>query len=154
MKRIISCIVLFALALSLAACGGSPKAAEPVDLNGLYESFGQYLPEMFLPEGDMRVNYLGIEEGDCAQIITAVSADGLAADEVWLIQAKDEAALSRLKELAENRMAIKADETVDYNPEQYKIVQKGVILTSGNYLALLVSPQVDEMQKAFNAAMQ
>lgn len=154
MKKITVIVLSALLLVSLAACGAPKQAEKDVDLQALYQSFEDMLPNMFLPEGDMRLNYMGIEEADCRKVITAVSEDGLAADEVWLIQAKDADALARLKALAENRLAMKADETVDYNPEQYKVVEKGVVLTSGNYLALLVSPQVEAMKAAFEDAMK
>lgn len=154
MKRSIAIVLTLLLLLGLAACGSSKPQEKQADLEALYKTYSAQLPEMFLPEGDMRLNYMGIEESDCLQVITAVSADGLAADEVWLIQAKDADALNRLKELADIRMAAKADETIDYNPEQYKIVEKGVILTEGNYLALLVCPQVDSMKAAFEEAVK
>lgn len=153
MKKGIAGILVIAMLLTLAACGGK-EAAEPVDLTALYGTWEELLPEMFLPEGEMRLNYLGIDEGDCLQVLTAVSADGLAADEVWLIQAKDAAALKRLTEAAENRLAAKAEETVDYNPAQYAIVKEGKILTIGNYLILLVSPKIDEMKSAVEAVLK
>ena len=46
------------------------------------------------------LNYLGISMEDCAQAVVAVTSDGLGADEVWLIQAKDTEALARLQPLA------------------------------------------------------
>lgn len=153
MKRVLVLVLTALLLLSLSACGGKSEAAS-VDLTEVYKVLEKELPEMFLPEGDMRLNILGVDEADCLQVITAVSADGLAADEVWLIQAKDEAAMKRLTEMANSRMAIKADETVDYLPDQYLIVEKGQVLTVGNYLALLVSPNVDAMKTAFEAAVK
>ena len=152
MKKLTVLVLTALLLLGMAACGAKAPAQKDVDLDALYKGFEAMLPNMFLPEGDMRLNYMGIEEADCAKVITAVAEDGLAADEVWLIQAKDADALERLTALANNRLAVKADETIDYNPEQYKIVEKGVVVTCGNYLALLVSPQVDAMKAAFEAA--
>ena len=62
--------------------------------------------------------------------------------------------LEQLKALAESRMKAKADETVDYLPDQYVFVEKGVILTEGLYLALIVSPDVDNLKAAFEAAVK
>lgn len=157
MKRLTALILSAMLLLSLTACGSAPAAepaAEPADLAALYESYVPSLPSMFQLDGDTLVNFLGIQAEDCTQVIAAITADGLAADEVWLIEAKDQEALDRLKDLAENRMAAKAAETVDYLPDQYLIVEKGVILTEGLYLALLVSPEVEAFQTAFEEAVK
>lgn len=144
------------MVLSMTACGGSSQPTEapkePVDLAALYESYGQYLPEMFPMDETTMLNFLGIKTEDCTQVIAAISADGLAADEVWLIEAKDQEALERLKALAETRLAAKKDETIEYLPDEYVIVEKGVILTEGLYLAFLVSPDVDTLKASFEEA--
>lgn len=153
MKKILSMILLAALLLSLAACGKEEVAA-PVDLAALYESYGQYMPDMFVPDEDTLMNFLGIDVADCAQYVVVICADGMRTDEVWLIEAVDDAALARLKTLAETRLIAKADETISYAPDQYLVVEKAELLTSGKYLALLVSPDVEAMKAAFEEAMQ
>lgn len=154
MKKILTLLLALSLVLSLAACGG--KAEEPVsiDVNTLYESYGEYLPEMFYPDEATLLNFLGIDVADCAQYKVAICAEGLRADEVWLIEAKDEAAMERLYQLAETRIVSKLDETETYAPDQYLIVQEAVILTNGRYLALLISPDVDALKAEFEAAFQ
>ena len=157
MKKIISVLLAAALLLSLAACGSSAPSApakDPVDLNALYESFGSSLPEMWVLDQDMMLNMFGIKAEDCNQVITAIVSTGLEVDEIWLIEAKDADALTRLKAMAESRMTAKADETVDYLPDQYVFVEKGVILTEGLYLALIVSPDVDNLKADFEAAVK
>jgi hypothetical protein len=75
-------------------------------------------------------------------------------DEIWLIEAKDEAALENLRQLAETRIQSKLDETVSYAPDQYVVVEKAQLLTNGLYLALFISPDVDAMKSGFEAAFQ
>ena len=59
MKKILSLILALCLLLSLAACGGKEEAVS-VDVNALYESYGQYMPDMFFPDEDTMMNFLGI----------------------------------------------------------------------------------------------
>lgn len=153
MKKILSLILLAVLLLSMTACG-QEEAAEPVDLAALYESYGSYMPDMFVPDEDTLMNFLGIDVADCKQYVVVICADGMRTDEVWLIEAVDDAALDRLKTLAETRLVAKADETISYAPDQYLIVEQAELLTQGNYLALLVSPDVEAMKAAFEEAMQ
>lgn len=155
MKKLYAMILALALVLSLAACGGeSAPTAEAADLNAVYESMADTLPEMIVMDEDTMLNFFGIETEDCLQVVTAVCADGLRTDEVWLIEAKDDAALKELLTLAETRLTAKADETINYTPDQYLIVEKAELLTEGKYLALLVSPDVDTLKAVFEDAVK
>lgn len=155
MKRMFALILTMAMLLSMAACGGeAAPQKKSVDLNAVYEGYQAMLPDMFLMDADTMLNFLGIEAADCVQAIAAVSGDGLRADEVWLIEAKDQAALERIENLAKTRLVAKEDETVSYNPEQYQVVIKAELITEGMYLALLVSPEVETMKIQFADALK
>ena len=82
----------------------------------------------------------------------AICSDSLRTDEIWLIEAVDAEALQRIQTLAENRLTAKAEESITYSPEQYAIVQKAVVVTQGNYFALLVSPEVEALETLFRNA--
>lgn len=155
MKKLI-CVLLTAVLLAgaLAGCGAEKKEEKNVDLAAVYDAMQQTLPEMMTLDEENMLNLLGIRAEDCTQAIAAVCAVGLQADEVWLLQAKDAQALERLKTLAASRMAAKLDETESYLPDQYVIVKKGVTLTDGNYLAFLISQDVETLQTVFQDAMK
>lgn len=154
MKKLFCLILALSLMLSLAACGGKAEEAASVDVKALYESYSQYMPDMFYPDEATLMNFLGIKTEDCAQYQIAICAEGLRADEVWLIEAKDQAALDRLRQLAQTRITAKLDETVTYAPDQYLVVEKAQLLENGLYLALLISPDVDALASGFEAAFQ
>jgi len=154
MKKIISAVLVIALVLCMCACGGKQEKTVDVDLKALYEGYSQHLPEMFYPDESTLLNFLGINAEDCAEYQVAICAEGMRADEVWLIKAKDEAALAKLQQLAESRIAAKLEETETYVPDQYLIVQKAQVLSNGLYLALLISPDVDVLKADFEAAFQ
>ena len=154
MKKVCSLMLALALVLSLAACGGNTEKVADVDVSALYDSYSQYMPDMFFPDEDTMMNFLGIDAKDCKQYMVAICAEGMRSDEVWLIQAKNASSLEKLKKLAETRIEAKKDETVSYAPDQYVVVEKAVVLTKGNYLALLISPDVDALKAGFEAAFQ
>ncbi len=145
-------ILLVALALLLlTGCGKAaeqvtPVVADPVEL---YEQMTKLdgMPEMFTVPGDKAYLLLGIDPEDCVVEITAICNDSLQADELWLIQAKDRDAAARIAELAKKRMDQKALELKEYLPEQYEVVQKGVVLEKGDTVILIISPFVDELTK-------
>ena len=65
---------------------------------------------------------------------------------------EDAAALKELQSLAEGRLTRKGEESITYSPEQYAVVEKAEVITAGNYLAVLVSPDVDALADIFNQA--
>lgn len=122
-----------------------------VDLQALYEMLAADMPEMILLDETMMLNFYGIEPGDYVQAAVATCADGLRTDELWLIQAVDEDALARLKDLAQTRLRMKGEESITYSPEQYAVVEKAQILTDGLYLAVIVSPDVDALAQTYSS---
>ena len=154
MKKVLSLILALTLVLGMTACGGKTEDVADIDVNALYESYAQYMPDMFFPDEDTMMNFLGIDVKDCTQYMVAICAEGMRSDEVWLIQAKNASSLETLKKLAETRIEAKKDETVSYAPDQYVVVEKAVVLTKGTYLALLISPDVDTLKAGFEAAFQ
>ena len=154
MKKLISLMLALALVLSLAACGGKAEEAVSVDVSALYDSYSQQMPDMFYPDEATLMNFLGISVEDCAQYKIAICAEGMRSDEVWLIEAKDEASLETLRQLAETRIQAKLDETITYAPDQYVVIEKAELLTNGLYLALLISPEVETLKAGFEAAFQ
>jgi len=154
MKKALSLMLVLALVLSMAACGGRKEEAVSVDVSALYDSYSQHMPDMFYPDEATLMNFLGISVEDCAQYKVAICAEGMRSDEVWLIEAKDEASLETLRQLAQTRIQSKLDETITYAPDQYVVIEKAELLTNGLYLALLISPEVDTLKAGFEAAFQ
>jgi len=151
MKKYIA-LLLAVLMLCLAGCGGKDQTKNVIDVQSVYDSMADVLPEMLPMDEAMMLNFCGIKAEQCKQVVVAVCSDGLRADEVWLIEAVDEGALEELKSLADGRLTRKGEESITYSPEQYEVVKKAEVITAGNYLAVLVSPDVDALVKIFNEA--
>lgn len=131
-----------------AETAGEPAGTRMADI---YEKMTQEvaLPEMMELDGDMRLNFCGIEPADAAEAKVYLCATGMAADEIWLIQAVDEEALGRIEELAQARITAKKEETVSYAPDQYAVVEKAQLLKDGNCLALIISPDAKALSDIF-----
>ena len=150
MKRIIALFLIVVLMLSCTACG----ADKAVDLTALYAELESSLPDMLVLDEGTMLNYLGINSADCTQVVAAVSIDGLRADEIWLVEAKDSATAESIAALAERRIDAKKDETINYTPDQYLIVEKAELITNGNLVILLVSPDVDALKAVVTEAIK
>ena len=160
MKRLFALLLAAVLMVTMAACGGGEVAEQPeggseatVPLSEVYDAMDDILPDMMLMDEESMLNYYGVDAELCSQSVMAICADGLRADEVWLLEAKDADALQELKALAEGRLIAKEDETVNYLPEQYEIVKKAVLYTDGLYLVFMVSPDVDALKEIVDAVI-
>lgn len=171
MKQLTAMILTACMLLCLVACGAkSPaetqnatedalstaqtSAKEPANMEKLYELMAAQMPEMIRMDETTMLNFCGIQAEDCVQVVAAICADGLITDEVWLIEAKDQEALGRLKALAETRLQMKGEESITYSPEQYAVVQEAKVLTKDLYMALIVSPDVDTLEEIFLGAVE
>lgn len=162
MKRFISLIMCICLVISLCACGSKEveknddktgnNTVKTVDLDKVYSDCAKVMPEMIALDSDMMLNYCGIKAEDCKKSLVYICGDSLLTDEIWLIEAVDEDALKTISDLADKRLEAKGEESITYSPVQYEVVQKAKIVTVGNYFALLVSPDVDELEKIVNGA--
>ncbi len=150
-KRI---ILLLILVLCLTACGQtSQPEKKPVDLQTVYDSLTGQMPEMIVLDETLQLNLLGVDTADCEQVITAICADSMRVDEVWLLKAKDRAALEKLTDLAKARVESQAEVCQSYAPDQYAIVKKAEIVNSDLYLALLIGPEASTMKTTVEAAL-
>lgn len=152
MKKVIA-LVLAVMMLCLTGCGGKDTGADvQMDVQAVYDSMVPVLPEMLPMDEMMMLNFCGIEAEMCKQAVVSVCFDGLRADEVWLIEAKDADTLEQLEALAQSRLERKGEESITYSPEQYEVVQAAEVITAGNYLAVIVSPDVQNLVEIFNQA--
>ena len=153
MKKMMTLMLVMLLALGMAACGGNAEPAkETIDLNAVYEECAAIMPEMMILDENTMLNFLGIKAEDCSQAIAVISAGGLNADELWLIEAKGQDAYDRLINLVNVRLTAKEEETINYTPDQYVIVEKAEILTKDLYIAFLVSPDVEQLKTIVETA--
>lgn len=159
MQRKLTALLLLALALTLCACGGeaSTQATQAtqakLDLAEIYTGMAESLPQMIqMDEATLR-DYCGVPPENYTQAVAAVNYNGLETDEIWLIEATDEAAADSIQEMAELRLKMKGEETESYAPEQYKVVQKAKLIREGLYIALIVTPESEALAQQFQDAL-
>ena len=148
MKRILTIVTLLALVISLAACGGeeAPKSVQ-MQAQEVYTQLSEKAVKsamLKLNEG-LLLDLCGIRSEDVKQAVVAICEDSLLTDEVWVVEATDEAAAQRIIELAKNRLKKKGEESITYSPEQYAVVEKAQLLQNGSFVVLLVAPNVADL---------
>ena len=163
-KRIIAISVILALILCFCSCAPQQSNEEKptedtkvetnvnVDLKKLYDDCVAKMPEMISLDDEMTLNFCGINVADCEECYVSICADSLRADEIWLVKTKDEKAAQKIVDLANARIQAKADESITYSPEQHAVVQKAEIIINGQYVAVVVSPDVSTIAEIVNNA--
>ena len=153
MKKMIALLLALVMIMGLVACGGKDTGSDiQVDVQSVYDSMVGVMPEMLVMDEMMMLNFCGIEADMCQQAVVSVCFDGLRADEIWLIEAKHADGLKQLESLAQSRLERKGEESITYSPEQYKVVQAAEVITAGNYLVVIVSPDVADLVEIWNQA--
>lgn len=152
-KKITAASLVLAIIFCFCSCssvnqdsdknGNKDNANMNIDLRTLYEECVEKMPPMLLLDGEMVLDYCGINPDDCEEYYVSVCEDSLRADEIWLIKVTDSSKTQAIVDLANARIEAKAEESKTYSPEQYAIVQKAQIISQGEYIAVIVSPDVE-----------
>ncbi len=169
LKKVLAILLCVTTLLTLCACGPKDDVNEPstdevnqvadsdsdnatVDLKKIFDDCVALMPEMYPLDSDKMYNSYGVNPEDYVECYAAISADGMLADEIWIIKAKDADALKRIQDAAKNRIQAKDEESITYSPEQNKIVKASETITIGEYFAFICSPDVDKIVKVCNDA--
>ena len=151
MKKLICVLLGLVLLLGITGCQGETVN---MDMPTVYADICKtvQVPQMLELNESLMLDYCGIKAADVKQAVVVICADSLRTDEIWLLEATDADAASRLMSLAEKRLKKKGEESITYSPEQYKVVEKAQLIQAGNCIALLVSPDAEAMAQVFNQA--
>lgn len=96
----------------------------------------------------------GIKAADVAQSAGFITVTGAFPEEAVMIQAKDDAAKSRIVKLLQARLDDVKNQSESYDPDSYALVQKCKVITSGDYVALFLAAGHTQMESAFESAVK
>ena len=149
LKKTVRLFALLLLPLLLTACGPTApaKQALEVDVESLLETMAEQTEWEDMMEMNVKhlKNLYGIEEADLTSFAGAMKTDGITADEVLILEAKDTETAEALVKKLQARLKAKSNEAKDYLPAQYKVIEEAEILQKERYAALLVSPDVEAL---------
>ena len=101
-----------------------------------------------LSEADM-LDFYGIPAEDMADFAAVTSSMGLTAEEIVLVKAADEVAAQETEAHLKDRLEARKSEFKDYLPDQYDILTKCRVERDGLYVAMILSPQAEELQSLY-----
>jgi hypothetical protein len=153
MKKYIALLLALCAALGLAACAGTTEEPLELNLEQIYGAMANATDETMTPiNPGWLLDMYGIIPEDCEEAYVYSYNSGIMAAEIWLIKATSPEALARLKTLAENRLTALDNQSASYSPEMNKVVKKAQIITRGDYIALIISSNVEALAEIFNNA--
>ena len=131
---------------------------EPLPKTVLDEIYAQICEQISCPEmlelNERAISsYLGLNAENYLDGRFYLCANNLKADEIWLMELENEDAARNMTSKAEDRIRVKADSYELYLPDESEIARRGIAVTKGNYLALFLSPDAEQMRKIFLNAL-
>lgn len=152
MKRIISVIALIAvLAAALCACGGSAKPLSDV-FSEMKTTYNITDMVEFTDAADLN-RFYGIAAEDVKEFAGGINNSGVDMEEVVMVLATDKDAALRISDALNNRLQSKLNETKNYNPEQYVIVENATVETENNYVSMFISENSGSMKADYKKAI-
>lgn len=141
--------LLSALVMLLSAC-----VAQDSNLPPPAELFAAIQAEVELPEmidtADTDLEPLiGIEMDDCQSAVYYRLKDGIAPDEIIIVQAKDNDAAKKIQTLLENRLEYLRKSAQLYLTENQPMLQAGTVRQDGLTVSLIVSEKAEEVARVF-----
>lgn len=145
MKKALSILLVFVLALAFAGCGGTK--AKDVDVNALAKElvkkvkFDSELTEL---TAEQLGNYLTVPEG---AKVAAYMSNGTTAEEIIVVRCGDEAAAKVFKTALEGFLAEQSAEMARYMPAEVARIEKAVLSQRGACVALCVTDDTANAEK-------
>lgn len=104
------------------------------------------LPDLYQGDDDWILNNYGLDASKLEDYVCA-EGDELHADRIFIIKTKDSADVADVEsKLNAVYGQLSSPEMLDYMPEQADTIKAGRIVSSGNYVYLLISPDADGIE--------
>lgn len=91
-----------------------------------------------------------LSSGDVASFVLYTASSNVKADELLVIQLKEESEKDRKMAKIEGRIAAQTAKFKNYRPEEYDLIEKRVLKTHGLFILFAVSAEADSMERVFD----
>ena len=152
MKKLIVFVALVTvLAVMLCACGGSAKPLGDI-FNEMKTKYNITDMVEFSDVADLN-RFYGIAAEDVKDFAGGINNSGVNQEEIVMVLAADASAAERISTALNNRYDSKLNETKNYNPEQYAILEKCSVDIDNNYVSMFLSKDADAMKADYKKAI-
>lgn len=138
---------LVLLISAFSACSsGQPKDVDLDDAAAALLKDVSFEDELTQAKTDMALLLYGLTQDEVAQAVVYVGT-GAFADEFSLWKATSADAAASIEKKVQARVDALKESYADYKPQEVPKLESPVVITSGNYVALCVSPDAETAEK-------
>ena len=162
MKKILSMILIFSTALMLlSGCGQQTSdTVSMYDLRQTMEAADSSLPEMLCAsnsDDDPDEKFANVSDMDYKKVegfFISYAKEGGKADEIVVIAVKDKNDVDEAVKSLESHREDRKKLLEQYEPEQVKRIEDGVVFSQGQYAVLIICDDVSAVRSAFEKAVK
>ena len=140
----------------LIGCSSKKEDAKDVPVHTIEERIRQVASMDAMDKGDMnrlkKLYHLNANEIQDFVLYTAES--NVEASELAVIRVKQEDQAESVKEKIMTRIEAQKVKLKDYRPEQFYLVEKHILKVKGRYILFTVSKDAEQIESAFNEALE
>lgn len=166
MKKIIAIVLTLVLSLSLTACAARPvqsigdevvattmSANTPsnIDIHAALEQINLLVKDdepMDIDE-DALTSLYGIEAAWCKDFACIATMGGVFPSDILMFEAADDDAKAKIKDVLETKLDDFLTQAQNYDEDSYALAKSCEVIEAGNYIALFLAPQHEEMEAIF-----
>lgn len=151
MKRFLTVLLVLALSLSMAACGGSNVSVDITQVKNTILTDLEVVDPLDLPTERLQDLY-GIAPEKVKTSACFITMGGAFPDEIVMVEAVDAAAAKEIADKLDARLADVKNQAQNYDADSYALLEKCEVRTTGVYVTLFISALSSEMQNIFDSA--
>ena len=160
MKRILAfTVALLMIVCSLAACGGSDNGGSSTSvvlsdlMNDINSQYGVSDLKVLDKASDL-TRYYRIEEADVKQFAAEMSTSSSQFTEVIMVEATDSSAAERVATALNNHLDTQVNTAKSYTKDVLEMIESRKVMTSGNFVYLVISDNADAIEAAIAAKIK
>ncbi|MBH0332742.1 hypothetical protein ABH14_23850 [Brevibacillus brevis] len=158
MKRFLFVLLLmFAIGMGmLTGCSSDGGTSEELSTAEVGERIQQTVSLQNMKQGDLTKlqKLYQIEADKVENFILYTASSNVKADELAIIKVKDASDTEYVIEKIQQRIEAQTIKLKDYRPEEYFLIEKHVLKTSGPFILFAVSKEVDQIESVFDEALK
>ncbi|GAV12797.1 DUF4358 domain-containing protein [Paenibacillus sp. NAIST15-1] len=149
-------LLIFIFATSVLSGCASEHSDINVSADKIEDQMKQSVKLDKLKKGDAhklkKLYDLGSEQVEDFLLYTASS--NVRADEIVVLKVKDESLIDSVRASIAQRIDAQAVKFKDYRPDEYALLEKHVLKVKSRYILFAVSADAEQIEKAFDAALE
>lgn len=154
MKRFAALICALALMLLFCSCSDDSSSGRALtDVFSEIKSACSLDNVLEFTDAASLDRHYGIAAEDVSEFAGCISKMSTDQTEIVLIKASDKDAAGRISQALQNKYRSKLQENRNYSPEQYAMIENGVLEINGLYVSMIVAPDAEAINKLYKASV-